>query len=151
MLCYYLTGRLRQWFTIEAAVSALHKPLQSHYVKLLLPPDHHYHSESALPYTPPINLCPVHREDAHNCDTISNPNDCPSSTLECVCRRVHSQLVEDVPGSKVRRADPAGGESSESCSGARSLADELLVCVDAESSDATQQENVGPPSTFSTG
>ncbi|KAF2351640.1 NUDIX hydrolase domain [Trinorchestia longiramus] len=51
-------GRRRCWFSVEAAVSALHKPLQSNYVKLLLPPSHRYHKCPPHPHVEPIRSSP---------------------------------------------------------------------------------------------
>uniref|UniRef100_A0A2P2I3K2 diphosphoinositol-polyphosphate diphosphatase n=1 Tax=Hirondellea gigas TaxID=1518452 RepID=A0A2P2I3K2_9CRUS len=75
-------GRQRRWFTVEAAVGALHKPLQSSYVRLLLPPDHPlYHATPRqLCYTPAGLDTDNSSNSRHNCST-SRASATPPSTL----------------------------------------------------------------------
>lgn len=82
-------GRQRQWFSLESAVGVLHKPLHSNYVKLLLPPDHHYHSQPPHPHISPILPHPQPDTDDEppppQSDTLVSSSQCgvASSSSQC--------------------------------------------------------------------
>ncbi|KAA0195474.1 hypothetical protein HAZT_HAZT006123 [Hyalella azteca] len=110
-------GRQRQWFTVEAAVSALHKPLQSNYVKLLLPPSHRYHTCPPHPHVEPISSSPdavMSSADTHG-DLIDDHGQ-PSSCHESLCKSNSSGSgTDDEHNHHKQCAAPVPAECKEPC------------------------------------